>query len=174
MFEKFGEFGSVEALNDAAKGFLDEGDTEALFALAEENGIDKEDAEDYADGAVEELATPTMAAAGRMMVWEEHLVNKNKDMTQRMAMKVIINMLKTMCVDPELTTAIMQRGKSPDLIYSAMAEEAKKHAAGTGQNRMAVSCGTDQELREIIRTYYLNPRELKKKLAALYVVNGGK
>ena len=49
MFDKFGEFDSVEELNRAAAAQREEGDEEALFLLAKENGIDKEDAEDYMD-----------------------------------------------------------------------------------------------------------------------------
>ena len=66
MFEKFGEFDSAEELNKAAKGFKDEEDEENLYKLAEENGIDKEDAEDYWDGETDELASETMAAVGRI------------------------------------------------------------------------------------------------------------
>ena len=57
MFDKFGEFDSFEELNKAAEGLLKEGDLESLRALAEENGIDCADTEDYIDGIVPELAT---------------------------------------------------------------------------------------------------------------------
>ena len=50
MFEKFGEFHSAAELNEAAAGFLEEGDRESIFALAQENGLDREDAEDYIEG----------------------------------------------------------------------------------------------------------------------------
>lgn len=66
MFDKFGEFDSVEELNEAAAAQLKEGNTEEVIALALENGLDREDAEDYIDGCAEELATPLMAAAGKL------------------------------------------------------------------------------------------------------------
>ena len=47
LFEKFGEFGSAEELNRAAEGLKEEGDTQGLRLLAEENGIDLEDAADF-------------------------------------------------------------------------------------------------------------------------------
>ena len=50
MFEKFGEFDSAEEINRAAAAQRAEGDTEALMQIAIENGIDKEDAQDYAAG----------------------------------------------------------------------------------------------------------------------------
>lgn len=66
MFEKFGEFDSAEELNRAAAAQKAEGDLEALIALAVENGIDKEDAEDYMDDVVEDLVTPKTAAMGKL------------------------------------------------------------------------------------------------------------
>ena len=45
MWDKFGEFDSVEELNMAAAGQKAEGDEAALIAMAEENGIDKADAQ---------------------------------------------------------------------------------------------------------------------------------
>ena len=73
MFDRFGEFDSVEELNAAAAGLKAEGDRESLLILAKENGIDKEDAEDYMDGCVEELATPLMAALGKLEVEKKDL-----------------------------------------------------------------------------------------------------
>lgn len=73
MFDKFGEFDSVEELNRAAAAQKNEGDEEALIILAVENGLDKEDAEDYMDGATEVLATSVMAAVGKLKVEEKDL-----------------------------------------------------------------------------------------------------
>ena len=55
MFDKFGEFNSVEELNAAAEGFRNEGDLESLMALAQENGLDPDDAQDYVDGIIDKL-----------------------------------------------------------------------------------------------------------------------
>lgn len=73
MFEKFGEFDSCEELNRAAAAQLAEGDTDAIYTIAEENGIDREDAEDYIDGLVPELVTPLMAAYGKLAVEKKEL-----------------------------------------------------------------------------------------------------
>lgn len=73
MFDKFGEFDSAEELNRVAAAQKAEGDEEALVALALENGIDREDAEDFMDGAAKELATPFMAAAGKLKIEAEDL-----------------------------------------------------------------------------------------------------
>ncbi len=69
LWKKFGEFDSWEEINAAAEGLKNEGDTESLYALAEENGIDKEDAEEYFnDPDMKELCTPIMAALGKLDV----------------------------------------------------------------------------------------------------------
>ena len=61
MEHRFGIFDTVDELNRAAAAQKAEGDEEALFALAAENGICREDVEGYLDDAAEELATPLMA-----------------------------------------------------------------------------------------------------------------
>lgn len=170
MFNKFGKLNTVEDLNAAAEGFLKEGDTEALFALAQENGIEREDAEDYTDGCTPELATAYQAAMGWLEIQKEIYVRKNKNLAERMACGVIINMLFTMCTDKELAAAVVNKEKNIKDIYAAMGEEAMKHTSGSA--RTAVSCGTDEELRGIIRAYYLDSRSFKRKLAALYVLDG--
>ena len=63
MFEKFGKM-TFDDLNRTAEGLKMEGDVESLVLLAEENGLEKEDAEDYADGVVDTLANPLEAAMG--------------------------------------------------------------------------------------------------------------
>ena len=68
LFERFGEFDSVEELNMTAEGLKEEGDLESLKVLAVENGLDAADAEDYADGIVPELASALMAAQGKITV----------------------------------------------------------------------------------------------------------
>ena len=44
-----------------------------LFDLAEENGIDREDAEDYMNGYTEEFATPITAAVGKLEMEKKDL-----------------------------------------------------------------------------------------------------
>lgn len=73
MFDKFGEFDSAEEINRAAAAQLIQGDTEAVFAIAAENGIDREDAQDYITGCMDMLANPVMAALGKLDVEEKAL-----------------------------------------------------------------------------------------------------
>lgn len=68
MFQKYGEFGSYEEINAMAQKLKEAGEEDSLMSLAEENGIDREDAEDFYDGAIEELTTATLAAIGKLRV----------------------------------------------------------------------------------------------------------
>lgn len=80
MFDKFGKM-DYEELIRTAKAEKEEGDVEALIALAQENGLDQEEAEDYMDGLKEVLCTPKEAALARIEmefkelnisgIWEE-------------------------------------------------------------------------------------------------------
>lgn len=165
MFDKFGEFDSAEEINKAAKGLKDEGDFDSLYALAEENGIDREDAEDYLDGCSGELATPVMAAMGRLEV-EKKEIMKDKDMNKKMIRMTIWNFVSSMVSDPEMQTAIMKKGKRIEGVYKALEDGARKHKSGN----CGVSHGTDRELQEIIRAYYVDGKP-EKKIEELYQRN---
>lgn len=73
MYEKFGEFNSSADLNNAAMVMKLNGDEKGLIALALENGIDSEEAEDYMDDCISELTTELSAAIGKLKVEQEHL-----------------------------------------------------------------------------------------------------
>lgn len=73
MYEKFGEFNSASDMNKQAVRLLAEGDTKSIIKLAEENGIDKEDAQDFIDGIVDELVNPFMAAVGKLKIEEQEI-----------------------------------------------------------------------------------------------------
>ena len=164
MFDKFGEFDSFDELNKAAEGFLKEGDLDSIRALAEENGLDKEEAEDYIAGYVPELATLYSAAFGRLTV-EQREVNKLKTLVERLPLHVILVMTQGMATEESMAAAIMKKGKRISEIYKTMREEASKHRVGN----MGISCGTDRQLCEIIMSYYLqSEQEFKKKIADLY------
>lgn len=164
MFDKFGEFGSTEELNKAAEGFKNEGDIKSLYELAEENGISKEDVADYMDGYVDKFASEMMAALGRMEVEKKELEKENDTITKS-AVYYILLFMDTMLSDPEMQKAIMGKGKSPRKLLEKMKNTAKKHAEGN----TGVCCGTDKELKDLIKIYYTQSEdELKKKLDSLY------
>ena len=149
MFDKFGEFDSVEELNAAAEGLKAEGDTESIYVLAAENGIDKDDVEEYIDGYAPELASLYMAAAGRIAVQEEEHKKEN-DMIV-MALKIITMTLKGMIQEDAVAKAVMKKGKRIKDVYDAMRKDASKNKSGN----VGMVCGTDEDLRQIIRACFL-------------------
>lgn len=107
MFDKFGEFDSVEELNEAAAGQKEQGDLEALISLAIENGLDKEDAEEYMDDMISELASPLTAALGKIKVECEELKPKE-------IMEDWVEYIKVQCME-NLEVAIRVRSKDKSL-----------------------------------------------------------
>lgn len=162
MFDKFGEFDSAEEINAAAAGFLEEGDTESLFAMAEENGIDKEDVQDYIDGAVAELATPLMAAGGKLEKEAEALQTAG-------IIKDWKDYILQLCADnAEMAAAVRKKGKSLTvcmgelLKYSfenkvPVADEIAKAAGLRTPLYMGVPGRT--EVKEIVSCYYMEAKK---------------
>lgn len=106
MFDKFGEFDSVAEINNTAKRLLEEGNTEEVKELAAENGISKEDAEDYIDGITDTLATPLMAAIGKLDL--EHKEYEIDGILQDWEMQV-----REMCMQEDvMRDAVRRKGKS--------------------------------------------------------------
>lgn len=106
MFDKFGEFDSVKELNMCAEGLRTEGDLASLAELAVENGIDKEDAQDYAEGCVDKFVTPLMAAMGKLQVECQELKPKE-------IMADWVEYIKTQCMESEMmAVAVRRKGKS--------------------------------------------------------------
>ena len=106
MFEVFGEFNSAEEINATAEGLLSEGDIENIYVLAKENGIDKEDAQDYIDGYADELCSPLMAAMGKLQVEADELKPYE-------IMNDWIEYIKARCNDlDEVARAVRKKGKT--------------------------------------------------------------
>lgn len=141
MFDKFGEFDSVEELNRAAAGQKAEGDEEALLILAEENGIDKEDAEDYMDGCTDELATPLMAAMGKLKIEIE-------DLKLNAVLLDWVHELQAECTESEeLARAVRRKGKSLDGYIAILADYGFKNRAVVDK-RIVEKCSN--EIRNIV------------------------
>lgn len=164
MFDKFGEFDSVEELNRAAAAQKAEGDEEALIALALENGLDKEDAEDYMDDCEETLATVTTAAAGKLKVEVEEykITGILKDWVEELA---------NMCLeDPAMAAGVRRKGKGLDGYIAALAENGYKNRAMVdkrivektievkkvvGSHPFAIGVPDKTTRKELARKYYM-------------------
>lgn len=159
MFEKFGEFDSAEELNMAAAGQKEEGDLEALVELAIENGLDREDAEDYMDDCMQVLATPVMAALGKIKV-------ECEEMKPKQIMEDWVEYIKVQCTESEeMAAAVRKKGKS---IKGCIAELLKwsfgnqmeiesdiLKAAGVKAGRVTIGIPGMGQAKKIIRRYYL-------------------
>lgn len=106
MFDKYGEFDSSEEINKSAAGQLGQGDVEAVKEIAEENGLDPEDAEDYIDGTADELCNPLMAAFGKIKIESDELKPK----------EIIcdwIDYIRKRCTESEdMAKAVRKKGKT--------------------------------------------------------------
>ena len=120
MFDKFGEFDSAEEINRAAAA---QGDIDAVMKIAAENGIDKEDAEDYLDGVVEELTTPLLAALGKLEA-------ESRDLKLAGVLLDWTSELKSMCTEsPEFALAVRRKGKDLAGYIALTAESGYEHRA---------------------------------------------
>ena len=66
-------YNTVNELNEAAAELLKNGDIKAVMELAENYGIDRDDAEDYIAGDCPELANLKMMSLGRIKLQEKSL-----------------------------------------------------------------------------------------------------
>ncbi len=166
MVHKFGIFDTVEDLNRAAAAQKAEGDLEALVSLAEENDIDREDAEDYyysgEPGSC--LCTPGMAAAGRLEREAEklHLQSELKDWKDYILQLVVEE-------EPLARAVFEKKDKSLLEVLAAGLKRASNHrirvsdaiikAAGLPESAAYMGmCGRD-ELWHIVLDYYLGEAE---------------
>ena len=121
MFDKFGEFDSADEMNRAAAAQRKEGANEAILAIAEENGIDKEDAMDFIDGCVAAFVTPLMAAYGKLDI-------EAKELNPYEIMEDWLQYIKLRCAEePEMAVAVRRKGKSLKGCIAAMLEWSMKN-----------------------------------------------
>ncbi len=106
MFERFGEFGTAEEINETAVNLRKEGDMENIKVLAKENGIDEEIAELFIDGYILYLCDTMTAAIGKIDVesWELKPKEIMQDWTEY---------IKARCFeDAGMAAAVRAKGKS--------------------------------------------------------------
>lgn len=159
MFDKYGEFDSAEEINEAVKAQLEEGDLNAVIEIALENGIDKEEAEDFIDGVVAELVTPLMAALGKITVEEQELRPYE-------IMEDWVNYIKMQCQDnPKMCLAVRRKGKSLKGCIVALLKWSLKNQYQIPQDilkecHISYKCTLGipgmKRARDIIQDYYMN------------------
>lgn len=165
MEKKFGIFNTVEELNRAAAAQKAEGDEEALIALAIENGLDREDAEDYMDGAMDKLCTPYMAAIAKLNSEAKELELKSqlldwKDYLIQIMTEYPGDGLNNAVFDPDKKLLdVMAKGMKLSSENRIQVDKRIIKAAGLPDSAAYIGmCGRD-DLREIIMSYYLEGAE---------------
>ena len=159
MFDKFGEFDSAEEINRAAAAQLAEGDTEAIYAIAKENGIDVEEADDFIDGVTTELVNPLMAALGKLRVEAEELKPEE-------IMEDWLTYIKGQCMNDEaVAAAVRKKGKNLRGCIAALLKWSFANAkgvdkdiikaAGVSAPRVTLGIPGMGRARKIITEYYM-------------------
>ena len=122
MYEKFGEFDNVTTLNQKAAELKEAGKEKELKELAKENGIDDADVEDYLDGTIDELATPILAAIGKIAVeCKEYKV-------ESMVRDWITDLEQEVIEHEQLAIAVKRKDKSISGFIAAIIEYSYKHS----------------------------------------------
>ena len=158
MFEKFGEMGSAEEINELARNLRGEGDKESVIALAEENGIEPEIAEVFNEGEIDILCDDMAAAVGKIDV--ECAEMKPKEIVEDW-----IEYIKGTCAEhEEMARAVRAKGKTVKGCIAEMLKWSFKNCyevdrdtckeAGVTQN-VKMGIPGMARAKEIIKDYYL-------------------
>lgn len=161
MFEKFGELNSVEELNKAAAGLKEEGLYKSIVEIATENGLDEEDAKDYAAGEQEVLATPCTAAHGRLKV-------ESEDLKIAGVLMDWVDEIRQECLENEKVCAgvmnhslagymaiLLEKGfEEKAVVDNRIVQQAKEVAKVAGDNGISIGFPNLAERKETIRAYY--------------------
>lgn len=164
MFEKFGEMDSFEEINLAAEGLKNEGDKESLFALAAENGVDKDDAEDYLMGYTQELIpNAILGALAKLKV--EISANTKLYEGQELINDWICRIRMRAIEEDTFARAVRRKGKSlKGCIVSILKWSFNNmvtldgelvKAAGVNAGRVALGVPGMRTATELINAYYL-------------------
>lgn len=121
MYERFGEFDSAAEINETAVNLRKEGDRESLYVLAEENGIDRDVADAFADGDILYLCDDVTAAIGKIDI--EAAVLKPQEI-----MADWTEYIKARCFEnPEMARAVRSKEKNFKGCIAALLTWSFKH-----------------------------------------------
>lgn len=159
MFDRFGKFDSAEEINATAEGLRAEGDTGSLYEMAEENGIDREDVEDYINGALPALTNTLLAAYGKLDI-------ENAELKLVEIMYDWLTYIRIECSeDPEMAAAVRRKRKSLKGCIGAMLAWSYKHQipvekeiikeSGVNAGRITMGIPGNGTAKKLIREYYL-------------------
>lgn len=158
MYEKFGEFDSVDEINQAAEGLRNEGDTDSIRVVAKENGIPAEYADMYITGEINCLCDVETAALGKIEV-------EAKEIKATEIVSDWVDYIKGCIVkDEAIAAAVRKKGKSLKGCIAEILKWSLKNmypvdkdilkAAGVNQTCKLGMPGMAR-VKEMIRKYYL-------------------
>ncbi len=153
MFDKFGEFDTYEEFEAAAEGLMKEGDTNSLRELAEENGLDPLDAEDYITGETTEMTDPASYAMARIDIAEK------ETKIDKQAAGIMATIAKQALASEEAGLKAHFKGRSFDKVMDALKNKASKNKSGG----MGYACGTDRDMARYLEAYYFDSESAMKK-----------
>ena len=159
MFEKFGEMNSFEEINELAENLFNEGDTESLKVMAEENGILPEFVQMYLQGDVPVLCDALTAALGKIDVEAAELKPKE-------IMEDWVEYLRGQCMENEvLAHQVRKKGKNLKGCIAALLSWSFKNqqtvdkdilkAAGVSTGKVTLGIPGISRARKIILSYYM-------------------
>lgn len=159
MFDKFGEMGSYKEINELAENLFNEGDTDSLRAMAEENGIPEDYVEMYLAGDTPELCDPLTAAMGKIDMEVAELKPKE-------IMEEWVEYLRGQCMENEiLAYQVRKKGKSLKGCIAALLKWSFSNqqqidkdiikAAGVSAGKVTLGIPGMARAKKIITDYYM-------------------
>ena len=159
MFDKFGEMGSCEEINELAANLLKEADTNSIRVMAEENGLDPELAEEYITGGITVLCDPMSAAIGKLDV-------EAKELKLKEIMEDWVEYVKARCFESEdMAKAVRSKEKTLKGMIGELLKWSFKHqidiekdilkAAGVNAGKCTMGIPGMGTAKKLITEYYL-------------------
>ena len=159
MFDRFGEFDSYTEINELAENLCNEGDTDSLYVMARENGIEDEITKMYIEGDVPFLCDVQTAAMGKIDVEAKQLKPQDimLDWVEYLRCQVMENDI--------LAHQVRKKGKTLEGMIGALLKWSFGHqrqidkkildAAGVKAGRVTLGIPGMREAKRIINQYYL-------------------
>lgn len=117
LWEKFGEQNSAEDINALAKQLLNSGKRSDVYALAEENGIDKDMAELFVNEEIDFICDKSTAASGKLMVEIKHYQK-----TYVANALEVVEVLQSMMVKERIKLSVHKYGVDIDITGEDLAD----------------------------------------------------
>jgi hypothetical protein len=159
MFDKFGEMNSAAEINELAENLFNEGDTESIRSMAQENGIPDEITELYLQGEIPELCDAQMAALGK-------IETEIKELQPQEIMADWVDYLRGQVMENEiLAHQVRTKGKSLKGCIAELLKWSFKNqktvdkeiikAAGVSASKVTLGIPGMGRAKQIIRDYYM-------------------